>query len=103
MRLRGAAFSSLAEPAAGLPRRLGRFRCFVRLRRFGHIERGRFGGAVLGALARADSGGVPCNVAYHTGTQVLADQRLVSFGRQAQAGKLGKGAAERRLAGQWAV
>ena len=47
-----------------------------------------------------DSRSVPGNVAYHHASQVLAYERLMGFSKQACVGELGKGAAERRLAGQ---
>ena len=50
-----------------------------------------------------DGGSVQGNVAYHHASQVLAYECLMGLSRQACSGELGKGTAERRLAGQRAV
>ena len=75
----------------------GRFGCFR------SVERVCLSGAVLGALAVVDGGGVPGDVADEACAQVFADQGLMRIGRQADSGELGKCAAKRRFAGQGAI
>ena len=106
MRLRGLTLSALAEPAGGRPRRLGQLPGLARLCSLcspGLIERGCLSGAVLGALSSMDGGKVPRDVADDALAQVLSNERFMRFGRQGGARKLGKGPAERGLAGQWVI
>ena len=94
MRLRGA---TGGEPAGGRPRRFGSFGAPPAL---AALRGDDFLCTVLGAFACMYRHRIAGDVANHAFAQVFASQGLMRAGGQTDSGKLGKRAAERRLAGQ---